>query len=86
MFLCITSAIAKSRAIQTILSDDSWQSKACYLERRFPKRWRHKDRLDAHHTEGPKVIFYSPKKMSEQEWNEIHGSETKEPDSVKALN
>ena len=33
------SAVAESRAIQTILADDSWQSKAWYLEGRFPERW-----------------------------------------------
>ena len=33
------SAVTESRAIQTILADDPWQSKAWYLERRFPERW-----------------------------------------------
>ena len=80
------SAVAESRAIQTILADDSWQSKAWFLERRFPERWRRKDRLDAHHTREPKVVFHTIKQMSEQEWNEVHGTETKELNSVKALN
>ena len=49
-------------------------------------RWRRKDRLDAHHTRKPKVVFHTIKQMSEQEWNEVHGTETKELNSVKALN
>ncbi len=81
------SAVAESRAIQTILADDSWQSKAWYLERRFPERWGRKDRLNAHHHTGePKVVFHTIKQMSEQEWNEMTGTETKELNSVKALN
>ena len=80
------SAVAESRAIQTILADDSWQSKAWYLERRFPERWGRKDRLEAHHTREPKVVFHTIKQMSEQEWNEMTGTETKELNSVKALN
>ena len=80
------SAVAESRAIQTILADDSWQSKAWYLERRFPERWGRKDRLNANHTVEPKVVFHTIKQMSEQEWNEVHGTETKELNSVKALN
>ena len=68
------SAVAESRAIQTILSDDSWQSKAWYLERRFPGRWVRKDRLN-HHTAEPKVVSHTIKQMSEQEWNEMHGTE-----------
>ena len=80
------SAVAESRAIQTILADDSWQSKAWFLERRFPERWRRKDRLDAHHTREPKVVFHTIKQMSEQEWNEVHGTETKELNSVKEIN
>ena len=80
------SAVAESRAIQTILADDSWQSKAWFLERRFPERWRRKDRLDAHHTREPKVVFHTIKQMSEQEWNEMTGTETTELNSVKALN
>ena len=80
------SAVAESRAIQTILADDSWQSKAWFLERRFPERWRRKDRLDAHHTREPKVVFHTIKQMSEQEWNEMTGTETKELNSVKEIN
>ena len=80
------SAVAESRAIHTILADDSWQSKAWYLERRFPERWGRKDRLNAHHTVEPKVVFHTIKQMSEQEWNEMTGTETKELNSVKALN
>ena len=80
------SAVAESRAIQTILADDSWQSKAWYLERRFPERWGRKDRLNANHTVEPKVVFHTIKQMSEQEWNEVHGTETKELNSVEALN
>ncbi len=80
------SAVAESRAIQTTLADDSWQSKAWYLERRFPERWGRKDRLNAHHTGEPKVVFHTIKQMSEQEWNEVHGTETKELNSVEALN
>ena len=80
------SAVAESRAIQTILADDSWQSKAWYLDRRFPERWGRKDRLNAHHTVEPKVVFHTIKQMSEQEWNEMTGTETKELNSVKALN
>jgi len=34
----------------------------------------------------PKVVFHTIKQMSEQEWNEVHGTETKELNSVKALN
>ena len=79
------SAVAESRAIQTILADDSWQSKARFLELRFPERWRHKDRLDAHHTREPKVVSHTIKQMSEQEWNEVHGTETKELNSVKEI-
>ena len=79
-------AVAESRAIQRILADDSWQSKAWFLERRFPERWRRKDRLDAHHTREPKVVFHTIKQMSEQEWNEVHGTETKELNSVKEIN
>ena len=66
------SAVAESRTIQTILADDSWQSKAWFLERRFPERWRRKDRLYAHHTGEPKVVSHTIKQMSEQEWNEVH--------------
>jgi len=44
------------------------------------------DRLEAHHTGEPKVVFHTIKQMSEQEWNEVHGTETKELNSVKALN
>ena len=51
------SAVAESRAIQTILADDSWQSKAWYLERRFPERWGRKDRLNAHHTRRTEGCF-----------------------------
>jgi hypothetical protein len=80
------SAVAESRAIQTILADNSWQSKAWYLERRFPERWRRKDRLDSHHTREPKVVFHTIKQMSEQEWNEMTGTETKELNSVKEIN
>jgi len=80
------SADAESRAIQTILADDSWQSKAWYLERRFPERWGRKDRLNAHHTVEPKVVFHTIKQMSEQEWNEVHSTETKELNSVKEIN
>ena len=80
------SADAESRAIQTILADDSWQSKAWYLERRFPERWGRKDRPNAHHTVEPKVVFHTIKQMSEQEWNEVHGTETKELNSVKEIN
>ena len=76
------SAVAESRAIQTILADDSWQSKAWYLERRFPERWGRKDRLNANHTVEPKVVSHTIKQMSEQEWNEVHGTETKELNSV----
>ena len=79
-------SIAESRAIETILADDSWQSKAWFLERRFPKRWRRKDRVDSHHTAEPKVVFHTIKQMSAQEWNEVTGTETKELNSVKALN
>ena len=80
------SAVAESRAIQTILADDSWQSKAWYLERRFPERWGRKDRLEAHHTKEPKVVFQTIKQMSEQEWNDVHGTETKALNSVKEIN
>lgn len=80
------SAVAESRAILTILADDSWQSKAWYLERRFTERWGRKDRLEAHHTKEPKVVLYTIKQMSEQEWNKVRGTETKEINSVKALN
>ena len=71
-------------------SKQYWQmirgKKAWFLERRFPERWRRKDRLDAHHTREPKVVFHTIKQMSEQEWNEMTGTETKELNSVKALN
>ena len=80
------SAVAESRAILTILADDSWQSKAWYLERRFPECWGRKDRLETHHTKEPKVVFHTIKQMSEQEWNEVHGTETKELNSVKEIN
>ena len=80
------SAVAESRAIKTILADDSWQSKAWYLECRFPERWGRKDRLNAHHTNEPKVVSHTIKQMSEQEWNEVHGTETKELNSVKEIN
>lgn len=80
------SAVAESKAIQTILADDSWQSKAWYLERRFPERWGRKDRLNAHHTGEPKVVFHTIKQMSVQEWNEVHGTETKELNSAKEIN
>ena len=80
------SAVAESRAIQTILADDSWQSKDLYLERRFPGRWGRTDKLNAHHTGEPKVVLHTFKQMSEQEWNEVHGTETKELNSVKEIN
>ena len=79
------SAVAESRAIQTILADDSWQSKAWYLERRFPERWGRKDRLEAHHTGEPKVVFHTIKQMSEQEWNEVHGTDPKELNSSSPI-
>ena len=45
-----------------------------------------KDRLEAHHTREPKVVFNTIKQMSEQEWNEMTGTETKELNSVKEIN
>ena len=57
-----------------------------YLERRFPERWGRKDRLEAHHTREPKVVFHTIKQMSEQEWNEVLSTETKELNSVKEIN
>ena len=44
-----------------------------------------KDRLETHHTKEPKVVFHTIKQMSEQEWNEMTGTETKELNSVKEI-
>jgi len=42
--------------------------------------------LIEYQTVEPKVVFHTIKQMSEQEWNEMTGTETKELNSVKALN
>ena len=42
--------------------------------------------LIEYQTVEPKVVFHTIKQMSEQEWNEVHGTETKELNSVKEIN
>ena len=55
--------------IQQIVRDESWQSKAWLLERRFPERWGRKDRLEANVNGSVQVQFVPVEKMSLEEWN-----------------
>jgi transposase len=61
-------SVAEARFIQTIVNDDSWQSKAWLLERRFPERWGRKDRLEANVNGSVQVQFVPVEKMSVDEW------------------
>jgi hypothetical protein len=67
----IKDAEARAEAvfIQQIVRDDSWQSKAWLLERRFPERWGRKDRLEANVNGSVQVQFVPVEKMSLEEWN-----------------
>lgn len=40
------NASAEIRAVNEILTDESWQSKAWYLERRFGDRWGRKEKIE----------------------------------------
>ena len=60
-----TAELALLRDIRT---DDSWQSKAWILERRFPERWGRKDRLQADVTGNVDVQFVPVQQLTVDEW------------------
>ena len=59
---------AELRWIRTISEDDSWQSKAWLLERRYPDRWGRKAFLQAQVDGQVQVNFTPIQQLSEEEW------------------
>lgn len=60
---------AELACLAEIRQDESWQSKAWVLERRFPERWGRKDRLEANIQGSVQVQFVPVEKMTIEEWN-----------------
>jgi hypothetical protein len=66
---------SESSALVRLRGDESWQSEAWFLERRFPDRWGRKDSLNANMTGNLDVKFIPIKELSEEEWNQQNTEE-----------
>ena len=56
-------ALAEINAVEKIQNDDSWQSKAWYLERKFKDRWSKSETQNVNHNgEGMNITVSFPEK------------------------
>ena len=57
--------------IRFISKDESWQSKAWLLERRFPQKWGRNQKADESQDRSLQVVFHGLNTLSADEWERL---------------